>query len=1036
MLYRKNNAKDLDKALFERPTSEYRGAPFWAWNTALNEEELLWQIGKLKEMGFGGYVMHVRSGMATKYLSDEFMALIKACVEKGKREGMYAWLYDEDRWPSGAAGGFVTRRKEYRQKHILVTPERMPDAVSKEEGIREGKPYLLAAFDLTLDGAGKLVDYRMQAEDSFTAAARRYVYVCTSEPSGWFNGNTYADTLNRAAVQEFVNITHERYFEAAGEEFSRTVPAIFSDEPQTFRKAPLPSALGECTGAMPWTTDFDESFRARYGYSMIEKLPEIFWDRADGTLSQARYHYHNHIADLFAEAFADTCGNWCNEHGIYFAGHVMQEGDLAGQTACGGECMRFYRGFGLPGIDMLCDHTEHLTAKQAQSAAHQYGREGMLSELYGVTGWDFDFRGHKFQGDWQAAMGVTVRVPHLSWVSMRGSAKRDYPASIHYQSAWYTQYPYMEDHFARLNTALTRGKPLVNIAVLHPVETTWLHFGPNDTSSPVLNAQDARLKEIVEWLLRTSLDFDFISESLLPDLYRKTDSATLAVGDTEYRAVVIPPIETIRQTTLSALTDFVNKGGTVVFTGDCPTYADGAKSNAARELYERSEHCLLEKSSLIGALERFRLVSVLNEDGTRAENLIYTMREDGENRWLFLAHADRIDHHCRTAQKITVCIRGRFRPVRYDTLNGNIVPIGYRTTGDQTVLTYPLFAQDSLLLKLEKTAEEKSETVPESTPRKVVGRIVWNGRSEYERSEPNVLVLDIGNLSWDCKGWAEREEMLRTDERIRREFSWPLADGKDCQPWAIEEEKPTHFPYIRFVVKSEIEIGECMLAHESTTEIFLNGARVPVVKSGYFVDHEIFTTKLPKLRKGENEIVVRMPISKRISMENCYLLGDFGVRLEEGRPIIVKKAAALSFRPITKQGMPFYGGNVTYRRQIETPDCDLRISTDGYVGALLSVKLDGKEEGKIVYAPYRTEIADVKKGKHILELTLYGTRGNCFGALHDTAENRGWKGPLMYYTKGEEWSYGYRVRPMGLDRAPVIEILERDISYGKSFILP
>ena len=30
--------------------------------------------------------MHVRSGMATEYLSDEFMDLLRACAEKAKKE--------------------------------------------------------------------------------------------------------------------------------------------------------------------------------------------------------------------------------------------------------------------------------------------------------------------------------------------------------------------------------------------------------------------------------------------------------------------------------------------------------------------------------------------------------------------------------------------------------------------------------------------------------------------------------------------------------------------------------------------------------------------------------------------------------------------------------------------------------------------------------------------------------------------------------------------------------------------------------------
>ena len=65
MIYKKNNSDSLDMELFKNPTSEYRGAPFWAWNCKLDEKELLRQIECLKEMGFGGFHMHTRSGMAT-----------------------------------------------------------------------------------------------------------------------------------------------------------------------------------------------------------------------------------------------------------------------------------------------------------------------------------------------------------------------------------------------------------------------------------------------------------------------------------------------------------------------------------------------------------------------------------------------------------------------------------------------------------------------------------------------------------------------------------------------------------------------------------------------------------------------------------------------------------------------------------------------------------------------------------------------------------------------------------------------------------
>ena len=89
------------------------------------------QIEYLKEMGFGGFHMHSRFGMDNEYLSDEFMTLVRACTDKAKAEGMLAWLYDEDKWPSGFAGGLVTREPKFRQRRlVMVAPEDVVLALS------------------------------------------------------------------------------------------------------------------------------------------------------------------------------------------------------------------------------------------------------------------------------------------------------------------------------------------------------------------------------------------------------------------------------------------------------------------------------------------------------------------------------------------------------------------------------------------------------------------------------------------------------------------------------------------------------------------------------------------------------------------------------------------------------------------------------------------------------------------------------------------------------------------------------------------
>ncbi|MBR6920833.1 MAG: hypothetical protein IKH51_01430, partial [Clostridia bacterium] len=100
------NKKDLIKT-FEAPGAEYRGKPFWSWNGELEEKELKRQVDVMKEMGLGGYFMHSRAGLITEYLGEQWFDLINSTADYGQSVGMESWLYDEDRWPSGSAGGKV-----------------------------------------------------------------------------------------------------------------------------------------------------------------------------------------------------------------------------------------------------------------------------------------------------------------------------------------------------------------------------------------------------------------------------------------------------------------------------------------------------------------------------------------------------------------------------------------------------------------------------------------------------------------------------------------------------------------------------------------------------------------------------------------------------------------------------------------------------------------------------------------------------------------------------------------------------------------
>ena len=1010
MLYPANDQPALSPLLFKNPGAEYRGTPFWAWNCELNQGTLDRQISCMKEMGFGGFHMHVRVGLTTEYLSDEFMGFIKGCADKAKRENMLAWLYDEDKWPSGFAGGLVTKDPKYRMRQLTFTP--CPC---------EAPGKLLARYAIALDEDGCLRGYKRLAEGEAPPRGTeiRYAYLEIQRPSDWYNGQAYVDTLSPEAIREFVAVTHERYARALGRQFGKSVPAIFTDEPQVSRRGVLATPYDDKPVSLPWTDDLPETYRAAYGgENILDHVPELFFEWPGGKVSRARYRYHDHTSERFAAAFADTIGKWCENHNLMLTGHMMEEPTLRSQTAALGDCMRSYRSFGLPGIDMLHEARELTTAKQCQSAVHQYARPAMMSELYGVSDWNYRFHQHKLQGDWQAALGVTVRVPHLYWVSMRGEAKRDYPASIGHQSPWYRQYKYIEDHFARVAAAMTRGKPLVKIAMIHPIESYWLRWGPENQTRPVREEMDARFKQITEWLLYNQLDFDYVCESLLPGQYNPNGEG-FQVGAMHYDAVVVPWMDTIRSTTLKALQAFEARGGRVIWLGKTPEYVDAEPQAGGMHAAPTA----WSQVSILNALAPCRLHSV-TEKGVPATNILSQWREDNGCRWLFLCHTnDSNRYYTNRPRNLQIQIKGQWRAQKYDTLTGDIADTPAEYQGDHTLIPWTAWPQDSLLLRLEPGTQV---CAPAQAP-------VWTQIAELPSvnpvtlTEPNVLVLDMPAWSLDGGGWQPREEVLRIGDGCKKALGLRNEIRGGRQPWTLQNDpgaKPAHTLRLRHVICSRLDIDSVQLAIEdlSTLKLTWNGTNIAPVAEGYYADEAIQTVALGALREGENILEIEVPFGKVTTVENCFLLGDFGVQVTGRDACVTQPVRTLAFGDWTRQGLPFYGGNVVYHAQLELEGggAQAALEATNFAQPVLGVSMDGADSGLIAISPWRADLGRPNPGTHRIDLTAYGNRVNTFGALHNCDYADVWHGPGAWRTQGPEWTYEYRLRESGVLSAPKV----------------
>lgn len=1028
MFYPENQKKRLDEKIFRNPPCEYRAAPFWAWNCDLNKDLLLREIDQMKRMGMGGFHMHVRTGMSTTYLSDGFMQLIHDCVDKAKEERMRAYLYDEDRWASGAAGGYVTREERYRARYLLFTTVSYEQAEENPASVpvdspRTGKGRLLARYAVRLNDEGELAEYRLLKDGQQADAAETawYAYLEIEKESPWFNNQTYVNTLDKKAIERFVEITHERYKEVVGNEFGGAVQSIFSDEPQFSRKTTLGFAGEKKDVVLPWTDDLPDTFRAAYGEELLAGLPELYWELPGGAVSLIRYHYHDHIAERFAEGFADTVGTWCARNGLLLTGHMMEEPTLKSQTAALGEAMRSYRSFQLPGIDMLCDWREYTTAKQAQSAAHQFGCPGVMSELYGVTNWDFDFRGHKLAGDWQAALGVTLRVPHLTWVSMEGEAKRDYPASIGYQSPWYTEYPMVEDHFARLNTVLTRGKAQVRLGVIHPVESYWLHWGPSEATALVRDEMDEHFQSLAQWLLYGLIDFDYISESLLPQQC-EAGNAPLSVGEMAYDVVLVPDCQTLRATTVDRLESFVAAGGRLVFAGRIPELVDAKPSGRVKELAQRAECISFSKGAILSALDGVRFVDIRDDKGMRTTNLLYQVRAEGDTRYVFLCHGEKPENpDVCPREDIVLRIRGEWKVRRMDTATGEIAPLHVAYEKGRTVLRYAFYAYDSLLIELTQGRTEAGEDAP--AEKKFDYYALWHP-VEIALSEPNVLLLDTAQYAFDDEeNWRDEEELLRADDAFREELGYPLRKKEVAQPWVVPDEPITHHLRLKFTVHSEMEIKAPQLALEKaeSVEIAVNGCPVDNASVGWFADESIKKVQLPDLPAGDSVIELTLPFGRRSNVEWCYLLGDFGVRVQGAEKTVIPPVRRLGFGDWTTQGLPFYCGNVTYKIPVRVEKDTLTIRVPQYRGSVLGMEMDGVRQGDMAYAPYEYTFTNLQPGEYEVGITVYGNRVNGFGCVHNCDDSTSWFGPDCWRSEGVRWCYEYRLRKSGLLVSPQIE---------------
>ena len=963
----------MDMKSFKDPLKEFRPAPFWSWNGSLDHDILEKQIHDMAEKGWGGYFMHSRIGLVTPYLSKEWHKLVKTCARTARKTNTSAWLYDEDKWPSGFAGGLVPEADpSFRMKAIRLAtdadfnPE--TDTVLKEGVLEDGSKFKICQYTAAL-----------------------------SDP--WFNNTCYTDMLNKEAVDKFLEITVDGYKKEVGEYFGREIPGIFTDEPCYCFHA---FADGIPRNLLPWTLKLPETFISLKGYSLMDQIEKLFFELPG--FRKVRFDFFDTTLRIFLKTFSKNYFDKCRENNLLLTGHFMAENTLTDQTKWVGAVMPHYEYMSWPGIDKLGRYVGgdfDVAVKQVSSVADQLGKERVFSEVFGCSGQHFDFKGRRWIHNWEAALGVNFVNHHLSLYTMAGERKRDYPPNFFYQQPWWDYEKPLSDYFGRLNYMLTRGRRDVKILILHPIGSTWAehnHAGPGWTQ------RDADFRELTNFLLGEKLDFHYGDEIIMEN-HARVENRKLIIGQCDYQFVIVPNSITWRSKTVSLLRKFQEKGGTILFEGHVPEFIDmDVRLDYANE-FPKAIHCANHRELAKELKERIKeLISIKDLNTLTDVNDIYLHERTISNheRLIFLSN---ISDNRITSSEITLPYKGLVE--RIDLENGRVAPIPVIEDNNRLILRHLFYPGDYLMLKIDSSKSPlSSRPVLLEKPLKSIPLSGWKSKA----LDKNVLRVDAIDFNLDNKKIFERKPLFMAwDDHFYK--------AKDGTPF-----EATY--YFNITELPDTHLDAVIEFAENLDKIVLNGK--PLKPSGKkWIDINFNMLDITKaVRQGENALTIsgkkannvmgmnshRRVLEKELpykttELEAIYIVGDFKVdNWDNQRFSISRKPGSFDcgLENITLNGYPFYAGKIISQTTVRLKEKSLKaiIEFSRVETPAISVKVNGKKAGTLLWEPYSLDISGMlKKGANIVELVFPTDLFNLMGPNYKPLGFETYTGPFTFRQK-------------------------------------
>ncbi|MBN2882227.1 MAG: hypothetical protein JXN10_01760, partial [Clostridia bacterium] len=604
------------------------------------------------------------------------------------------------------------------------------------------------------------------------------------------------------------------------------------------------------------------------------------------------------------------------------------------------------------------------------------------------------------------------------WYSMKGCRKRDYPPLFNYQTPWWKYNNTIEDYFARIGALTSKGRPAIKTLLLHPLSTAWMNveIDHNDPRNSKLQEKTDELgyllNDYTRNLMSNHIDFDYGDEEIMA-MMAKVENGRLRIGEMEYQTVVIPPgMENMFKNTMELLESFMNEGGRVICQAEGIKFVEGVESDAFEALLKHTN--FIKTDSMHDTAANIeREVSIRLPDGNEAGNLFSMVRDYDGTRLLFVINNDKFSSY-----ETEIKFKGTGKLEEWVPLTGEVKAYPSHIRGEWTSFSVSFGPTDSKIFVLDNGSPHISVREEKRNYRFVTG---LGSGCAFERTDDNVLVLDMCCFDYNNEGFGETDEVWRHQKRLRKRLGMePVYDNRGTQryKWIYEKhENDGRKLRIKFNFTVEEIPSKAFLVVEdigdySTT---LNGNPVEMSKIGYFLDKDFGKVSLSGLIEGVNEIILECRYMSSTELENIYITGDFGVSVNR---TIIGEPEKLMNGDWGLQGYYFYHAGIKYKYNFEYNENigrNLILDLGEYNDVVTIVRLNGNETVVPWKALNKVEIGHMlNPGSNEIEIEVMGAPRNMFGPLHLTDSREKWTNATAFHPEDDRYTEQYITHPWGL----------------------